>query len=128
MQTMNPLASSPQYIQLTNKGGYVAKLDVVYELNASIQKQSTPQMSLGMVRKLFIPPEAQNLQLEFKMADCGWITVGIEYFDNMGTSNMCFLMWGTIFVPQYEKVACDSTILIVDKSKAPCWKPPGGQV
>ena len=125
---INSTAVSPKYIQIANKGGYVAQVDVVYEVNGSVEQQSTPQMSVGMVRKLFMPDGATNLQFEFKMADCGWITIGLEKFPDMGGKNMCFVMWGTIFVAQYAKVECDSPFLIVDNSKAPCWKPPAGKL
>ena len=99
------IVDNKSYILLWNKGGYNAFMTVIYELNGEVAKQSTVTMSVGMIRKLFIPPEAVNLQIDFIMIDAAYITVGTEYINKMGRT--CFAMWGTIFYPVYARIPCD---------------------
>ena len=93
------------YILFWNKGGFVAFMEATYEINGGVEHQSTVAMSVGMIRKMFIPPEATNIELEFFMIDSAWVTVGKEFLPKMTKS--CFAMWGTIFYPVYAKIACN---------------------
>ena len=101
----SPSEQDNSYILFWNKGAYVAFMEATYEINGGIEHQSTVSMSVGMIRKMFIPPEATNIELEFFMIDSAWVTVGKEFLSTMVKS--CYAMWGTIFYPVYAKIACD---------------------
>ncbi|RNA01119.1 mitochondrial coenzyme A transporter SLC25A42 [Brachionus plicatilis] len=93
-------------IKVRNRGGYVARFEVMYKLGDEFKKEETGTFPIGQAKSVLIPPEAISIVIrcENNIFISSWSTI---FSYNMAVAKTtCFEISGTTLGPKWSTVEC----------------------